>query len=392
MKHTSKILVVDDEPVSRQLLEAILYPENFDLYYAENGKEALEKALVLNPDLILMDVMMPEMDGFQVCRKLRNHEMLGNVPIILITALDDRDSMIKGLDSGADDYISKPFDRIEVLAKVKNITQLDRYKRILHKYRKPETYDKRTTKPDIILHYTGLIQKSLLPSPEFISKILPQHFIIISPPGIMSSTTLSILQKKDSTIIVLCYKKFQGISDVLMNILSITLINKIIYKRDSLNAAEILDDLRITMQSCAPFSEEGIPTVSDMNFALCIISKADLKMQYAGSNIPLFIISGKGSERIEPGYSEGNTKHQDNFNNIKINLAENDSFYILSNNVLEYFEEDYRKSASKDLITLLRELKNEDMKEQGIFFNKLISNEAIDNKKLDDIFLIGVRV
>ena len=77
MDHNNKILIVDDEPIGRQLLEAILFPENFDLHFAENGNQAYERALQLKPDLILMDVMMPGMDGFEVCRKLREHGLTG---------------------------------------------------------------------------------------------------------------------------------------------------------------------------------------------------------------------------------------------------------------------------------------------------------------------------
>jgi DNA-binding response OmpR family regulator len=174
MDKINKVLIVDDEPVGRQLLEAILYRENFDLHFAEDGNMAYEKALQLKPDLILMDVMMPGMDGFEVCRRLREHEILVNVPIMLITALDDRDSMIKGLDAGADDYIAKPFDRIEVLAKIKNITQFDRYKRIVHDKGNKEVKEKTPVNKELSLYYTSLIQKSLLPSNEYISKLLPQ--------------------------------------------------------------------------------------------------------------------------------------------------------------------------------------------------------------------------
>lgn len=120
MSQNSKILIVDDEAIGRQLLEAILFPENFELHFAVNGQEAFEKALDLIPDLVLLDVMMPDMDGFEVCKKLRTNKILGNVPIIIITALDDKDSMKKGFGAGANDYISKPFDRVEVLTKVKN--------------------------------------------------------------------------------------------------------------------------------------------------------------------------------------------------------------------------------------------------------------------------------
>jgi sigma-B regulation protein RsbU (phosphoserine phosphatase) len=393
MSHSSKILVVDDEPLGRQLLEAILYPENFDIYYAENGMEAFEKALEQKPDLILMDVMMPEMDGFEVCRKLRNHEILGNIPIILITALDDRDSMIKGLDSGANDYISKPFDRIEVLAKVKNIIQLERYKRMHQESGKLGVREKRTAKPDISFHYAAMIQKSLLPSTEHINNILPQHFIITRPLETMSGITCSISERNDNIIIVLCVKKLlQDISDVLMNIMGVTLINKIAFESDRLNAGKMLDNLRIIILDNAINKDDGFHAINDLDIALCIINKTSLKIQYAGFNMPLFVISDKGLKRIEPDSIYDNARNQANYKNIEVSAARNDSFYIFSNNLLRYFEEDYREPASEDFITLLGEQESKDMKEQEIFFNRLIDNAASGDKKLEDIILIGVRV
>jgi CheY-like chemotaxis protein len=118
-QHT--ILVVDDELIGRQLLQAILISEGYNVLLAENGLEAIEKVEQFTPDLVLMDVMMPDMDGFSAIQKIKENSSLSHIPIILVTALDDRDNRIKGLESGATDYISKPFDRIEVLAKIKNI-------------------------------------------------------------------------------------------------------------------------------------------------------------------------------------------------------------------------------------------------------------------------------
>ncbi len=123
-----KILVADDEPIGRDLLEAILFPEGYDLVFSKNGEEALNAAIEHHPDIILLDVMMPVIDGFEVCIKIRSIEEIAHTPIFLITALDDRDSKIRGIDAGADDYISKPFDRIEILAKIKNSTNLISYR------------------------------------------------------------------------------------------------------------------------------------------------------------------------------------------------------------------------------------------------------------------------
>ncbi|HET7143269.1 MAG TPA: response regulator, partial [Anaerolineales bacterium] len=124
---SSIILIVDDEPAGRQTLESILEGQGYRLEMAENGLEALEKAGQLLPDVILLDVMMPGMDGFEVCRRIRSNPALAEIPIIFLTALDDRQSLLDGLASGADDYITKPYDRFELRARLLGITRLNRY-------------------------------------------------------------------------------------------------------------------------------------------------------------------------------------------------------------------------------------------------------------------------
>jgi signal transduction histidine kinase len=130
MAHTSTILIVDDEPSARATLEALFTGQGYNLAFACNGAEALHQAAKLAPDVILLDVMMPNMDGFEVCRRLRADPLLAEIPIILITALDDHDSLLYGLEAGADDFISKPFDRIELRTRVQNIAHLNRYRQL----------------------------------------------------------------------------------------------------------------------------------------------------------------------------------------------------------------------------------------------------------------------
>ena len=129
---TSTVLIVDDEPAGRQTLEAVLDGEGYRLEMAENGLEALEKANTLLPDVILLDVMMPGMTGFEVCERIRNDKKLAEIPIIILTALDDHNSMLKALEAGADDFISKPFDRHELRARLVGITRLNRYKKLVN--------------------------------------------------------------------------------------------------------------------------------------------------------------------------------------------------------------------------------------------------------------------
>lgn len=130
MPQNSTILIVDDEPDICETLENLLSLQGYNLAFANSGSEALARAGELTPDLILLDVMMPTMDGFEVCRRLRADPLLAEVPIIIITALANAESRLRGIKAGADDFLPKPFDPAELLARVRTITQLNRYRRL----------------------------------------------------------------------------------------------------------------------------------------------------------------------------------------------------------------------------------------------------------------------
>ena len=128
---SSTILIVDDEYSGRETLQSVLEGEGYNLIMAENGLQAIEKAKSYLPDVILLDVMMPGMTGFEVCERIRSDPQVAEIPIIILTALDDRESLLTGLKSGADDFISKPFDRFELRARLIGITRLNRYHKLL---------------------------------------------------------------------------------------------------------------------------------------------------------------------------------------------------------------------------------------------------------------------
>ena len=117
-------MLVDDEPANLTLLEELLRLEGYATVSAESGAEALSLARASRPDLILLDIMMPEMNGFDVCEILRKDTALQTVPVIFLTALDDDTSRLRGLEMMADDYLTKPFNSRLLLAKVENILQL----------------------------------------------------------------------------------------------------------------------------------------------------------------------------------------------------------------------------------------------------------------------------
>ena len=116
-----KILVVDDVPVNVQLLDTYLSAEGYEVIAASGGTEAIERAKEHLPDLILLDVMMPEMNGFDACRVLKSTIETKFIPVIMVTALNELADKIKGIDSGADEFLSKPFHKLELLARVRSL-------------------------------------------------------------------------------------------------------------------------------------------------------------------------------------------------------------------------------------------------------------------------------
>src|SRR5271168_2349051 len=120
----AEILVVDDVPANVKLLEIKLTNEYYDVITAKDGFEAIEKAKKNKPDIILLDVMMPGMDGFEACRKLKEDPEVSHIPVVMVTALSEKADRIKGLESGADDFLTKPINDMALFARVKSLVRI----------------------------------------------------------------------------------------------------------------------------------------------------------------------------------------------------------------------------------------------------------------------------
>jgi len=196
------VLIVDDDESTRKLIKAMLHREGYHLLEAPNGLEALEQARAHTPDLILMDVMMPQLNGFETCRRIREDPMMAEVPVLFITALSDQESRLRGIAAGADDFITKPINLTELRARVKTIMRLNRYRLLMERARFEHLVE---TSPDGILltNTSGQIQfanttacQMLTTSPE---NVHTQNIANFLPPN-QAETLRQLLQQTIESI------------------------------------------------------------------------------------------------------------------------------------------------------------------------------------------------
>src|ERR1700742_4919095 len=121
---SARVLVVDDVPANVKLLEARLSAEYFDVVTASNGADALTICERAECDVVPLDIMMPDMDGFEVCRRLKSNPITHHIPVVIVTALDQPSDRVKGLQAGADDFLTKPVSDVALIARVRSLSRL----------------------------------------------------------------------------------------------------------------------------------------------------------------------------------------------------------------------------------------------------------------------------
>lgn len=394
MSSGSKVLIVDDETIGRQLLEAVLFSEGFELEFAADGQEAYDKAKQLVPDLILMDVMMPHMDGFEVCKKIREDESLQKVPIVLITALDDRDSRLRGLDAGADDYISKPFDRIEVLAKVRNITQLKKSRTATSEKETPTVTPKKESKESIketvqseYLSYSGIIQKSLLLEKGDITNVFPDSFILSHSSSESEEHLYYVNKKGDKAIILLISAPNNHVQSIFFRITLIASLQAFFSKNEIKSPVNLLEHIFSNWKAAKiqPFIQGNI------GFTACVFNQKSLEIDFTGVNTQIYLSKKGEVSQIELEKYQGNKYPKLIPKSEKLNKGDN--IYLLSSNISQYFtDKNTIKPNLKDITQVLRDIKSLDIPVQKFKLEEIFSQIQQQANTLQDYLILGMKV
>ncbi len=211
---TARVLVVDDIVANVALLEAKLTAEYFDVLTATNGIDALKLAQNEKPDIILLDVMMPGMDGFEVCRRLKDNPLTMHIPVVMVTALDQPSDRIKGLSAGADDFLTKPIDAVSLFARVRSLVRI--------KLMIDELRLRQKTSASLGMNDPGLLKESEMtgrilvvedkPSvAEKIVQAMPSRYTTRVEPSAEKAMEMLKLSPYDLAIISLNLKDFDGL-------------------------------------------------------------------------------------------------------------------------------------------------------------------------------------
>ena len=410
MMKKNKILIVDDNPKNIQVLANSLGDTKYEIEYTTNGFDAIEWVNKDTFDLILLDVMMPEMDGYETCTRIKINPTFKDLPIIFITAKTDVESLVKGFDYGAVDYITKPFNKKELCARVKTHIELQNSKKEIK-----ELYQELKYSNDNLLssiNYAKNIQESSLPSDQQLNDIIPNSFLIFKPKAIIGGDFYWVKERFNKLYIVVGDCTGHGIPGAMLTMLVINILNNLFLNNLDLQANEILELLRNEIISFTSINENF--TNDSVDLSLCIIDKYSNKMQFSGANSQIIIAKKvtKSSENKEtnkplpkvkiknPGVSVELIKGSKNtagynlrkqaFENLNFQLDIDDKIYLFSDGMQDQFGGPREKKFKiTQLIDLIEKNYTKSLQNQKTIFKNTLDKWQRNLDQVDDITLLA---
>lgn len=414
-KDNPSILIIDDIEENLRIIGNILAAENISISIANSGEHALKILSKKAPDLILLDITMPEMDGYEVCIRIKNNESTKHIPIIFLTARTEMDDIVYAFEIGAVDYITKPFNKDELLSRVFTHLNLKKSRDIINKQKK----ELQAKNKELEIHknkieeqhnsivssiqYAKIIQQAIFPSKDILKGVFPESFILNIPKDIVSGDFYWFKQVKNTIFIAAADCTGHGVPGAFMSMLGISNLNDIyntLYPQSEIRAAEILDLLRYRIKNALNQTFKETIVRDGIDMALCIIDTENNIMQYAGANNPVYIIHKNKDSSITELIEYKADKmpisihaNEHPFTNHIIGINSGDNIYMFSDGYVDQFGGAHEKKfLVKRLKKLLLESYYLPMREQkDILYNNF--NEWKGNhEQIDDVMIIGLKI
>jgi sigma-B regulation protein RsbU (phosphoserine phosphatase) len=385
------ILIVDDLSKNLQVLGGLLQNKGMAVEFAMDGTSALKWLEKRNFDLVLLDIMMPGMDGYELCALIKNNPAISEIPIIFITAKTDSESIIRGFEAGAVDYITKPFIQSELLIRLKTQLNIKRSKEQIDHYLKE--IEERNKHISDSIEYAKYIQNAVMSISGSNLKYLPEHFVLYLPKDVLSGDFYWICKAGEKLLIAIMDCTGHGVPGALMSIMGITLLNEIVLHDQIVQPDKILESLRSKLIS-ALGQDTGIDNIKDgiEGSVICYDSESS-KIQYSGAFNPMILIHDgeifdiKG-DRISIGYSEVNG----NFTLQEIDIEKNDIIYLFSDGIADQFGgQQNKRFMLKHLKEILFAYHKSSLIRQKEALLEELSQWKVNSVQTDDILVLGMR-
>lgn len=385
------ILIVDDNPKNLQVLGGLLQREGLDVEFALDGNTAVDWLRKKSFNLVLLDIMMPDMDGYEVCRIIKNDQGLKDLPVIFITAKTDTENIIKGFETGGVDYITKPFIPEELMARVRSQIHIQKSKEKILSYTKEIEIKNRNIKDSI--EYARNIQKAVMDNAVTQTTIVPENFVLYLPKDIVSGDFYRYYMVGDICILAVMDCTGHGVPGAFMSILGITLLNEIILYDRILSPEKILESLRDKIMNSLAQNEDKTIVKDGIEGSVVSYDTKRRILSYAGSFNPMLYIHENNMEvikadRIPIGYFEKKGK----FTLKSIQVEKGDIIYLYTDGYIDQFGgPEIRKIMTKGFMVLLQKNHSMPMASQKSVLLDFLNHWKSNMDQIDDILVVGIR-
>ncbi len=386
------ILIVDDNPKNLQILGNYLRNEGFKVEFALDGKSALDWIERFEFDLVLLDIMMPGMDGFEVCRIIKNDPVKQKIPVIFLTAKIETESIINGFDLGAVDYVVKPFNQKELIARVRSHIEIKRSRDEIARNLKEIKYKNKLITYSI--EYAQTIQTAVLKAYQGGTDFFHDMFCLLLPKDIVSGD-FYWFHKFDNKILAGVFDcTGHGIPGAFMSILGVTLLNETVIREKIEEPHVILNRLR--QKIIEALGQKGIylEVKDGMDGSIISYDTVRKKLVFAGAYNPVYlirenkIIELKGDRMPLSHYAK-----MTDFSSQEIKIKQHDRIYLFTDGYMDQFGgKDQKKIGSvrfKEL--LLKHHKDPLEKQKQLLLDNFLSWKK-NEEQVDDITVVGLKL